>query len=102
MIYALYFVGFFFPITALGGVIYAFIAKGDSPELDTHMSFAIRTFMWGLLITFIGAILAFFLIGWFVLLGWAIWTIARCVSGLKLAMDGKPITEVGSMGFVAR
>lgn len=92
VIYVLYLVGFFTGITALVGVILAYVYKGSAPQwLGSHYQYQIRTFMIGLLQLFIGFITTFLLIGWLVLLFWAVWTIARCIIGLKALSENVEI-----------
>lgn len=89
IVYILYLVGIILGITGLIGVIMAYINKGDAPDwLKTHYQFQIRTFWIGFLYMFIGIILSFVLIGYFILLFWLVWLIVRCVKGMK-ALDKK-------------
>lgn len=99
--YILYGVGFAFPPAVLAGLVYAYIARGQTPALDTHMSFLIRTFWIGLAITIFGLITAFMLIGFAVLVFWVVWTIVRLVTGLLLAFDGNPVSGTKLLGMVA-
>lgn len=101
IIYALYGGGIFVPFSALAGLIYAYVERGKDPVLDTHLTFLIRTFWWGLLWTVIGAITAFFLVGFLILLVWFIWLIVRLITGFQLAQANRPISGTEAYGFKA-
>jgi uncharacterized membrane protein len=84
IIYILYLVGLVIPITALVGVIMAYVNQGEAPDwLKTHYRFQIRTFWIGLLYAFIGALTAWLIIGLFIILFYYIWIIIRCVKGMQ-------------------
>lgn len=84
IVYLLYLASLVFGITALIGVVMAYINRKEAPsELATHYDFQIRTFWIGLLYVVIGAVTSMIVIGWFLLLLWAIWLIIRCVKGMK-------------------
>jgi uncharacterized membrane protein len=84
IIYILYLVGLATGITALVGVVLAYVKRDEAPEwLRTHYRFQIRTFWIGLLYCVLGGILSMVLIGFLVLLFWAIWLIIRVIKGFK-------------------
>lgn len=85
IIYILYLVGFLIGLSALVGVILAHVNVNSEqdPILKSHFSYQIRTFWWGLLWVFIGALTSIILVGYLVLLGWFIWTLIRCIKGLS-------------------
>ncbi|WP_350432978.1 hypothetical protein ABIS04_06810 [Shewanella sp. H8] len=92
IVYILYMVGLLFGITGIIGVVMAYINKGDAPEwLKTHYQFQIRTFWIGAIYIFLGSILSLVIIGWFVLLFWAVWLIIRSLKGMKALELEKPI-----------
>lgn len=94
IVYVLYLVGLFFGITAIIGVVIAYINKDDAkPWLQTHYQFQIRTFWIGALYIIIASILTLVLIGWLVFLFWLLWVIIRCIKGIKALDANKPITE---------
>ena len=101
IIYITYIVGFFVPIAALGGLVYAYIERGRSPELDTHLTFQIRTFWWGCLWLLIGIVLSLVVIGFLVLIAWVVWTAIRIITGLQLANRRAPISAVETWGMKA-
>jgi uncharacterized membrane protein len=59
--------------------------------LESHFSWQIRTFWWGLLWGIVGAILLLVLVGDFVLLATAIWIIYRIVKGWLNLAENKPV-----------
>lgn len=84
IIYVLYLLGFFAGITAVIGLVMAYLYKDDAPEwLRTHYELQIRTFWIMLLYGLIAGILCIILIGFLLLFLVAIWWIIRCVKGLK-------------------
>jgi len=103
LIYVLYLAGLFFPITALVGVILAYInrGKGQDPVLDSHFTFQIRTFWIGLLAMVVGGLLLLVLIGYLLLLAWVVWTLTRVITGLQALGRDQPVARVTSWGFTA-
>lgn len=84
IVYILYLVALAFGITALVGVVMAYINKDDAPEwLQTHYQFQIRTFWIGILWMFLGTMLSIIFIGWFIFLFAVIWLIVRSIKGIK-------------------
>jgi uncharacterized membrane protein len=87
IVYVLYLASLLVGITALVGLVMAYVNVGDAPEpLKSHYRFQIRTFWIGLLYGLVGLVLALAVIGAFVFLFVAVWLIVRCVKGLK-ALD---------------
>ena len=99
IIYALYLANFVIPFTALVGVIMAYVNKGDDNFLQSHYQFQIRTFWIGLLYFIIGATLTLILVGWLILLFYAIWLIIRCIKGFKYLNSQEPIPNPTSWMF---
>ena len=84
MIYILYLVSIIIGITAIVGLIMAYVNKDDAPDwLKSHYQFQIRTFWIGALYLFIGVLLSQFIIGLFIILFWLLWLIVRCAKGIK-------------------
>jgi uncharacterized membrane protein len=84
IIYVLYLLALVNGVTAVIGVVMAYVYRDGAPEwLRTHYEFQIRTFWMGLLIGIVGGILSLVLIGLVVLLALAIWWIIRCVKGIR-------------------
>lgn len=91
IIYVLYLLALLNGITAVIGVIMAYVYRDDAPEwLRTHYQFQIRTFWMGLLIAVIGGILSLVLVGVVVLLALAVWWIIRCVKGIRFVGERAP------------
>jgi uncharacterized membrane protein len=87
-VYALQAAGFLFGITWLIAVIVDYVKRDDARGswLESHFTWQIRTFWWGLLWGAIGAVLLLVLVGYLVLVANAVWIIYRIVKGwLRLA-----------------
>ncbi|MBP1850489.1 DUF4870 family protein [Rhizobium halophytocola] len=92
LIYALYILSFVFGITSLIAIVMAYVNRGKAGGwMESHYTFAIRTFWIGLLYAVIASILTLVLIGVILGLLTAIWLIARCVVGLQKVGAGEPI-----------
>lgn len=93
LIYILQFIGLVSAgIASIIAVVIAHVKSGSvSAEWQSHVSYQIRTFWYGVLITFVGAVLTIVLIGWLILLWWWIWTLVRTVKGFLAANEGRPI-----------
>jgi uncharacterized membrane protein len=84
LVYILYLVSLVVGVTALIGVVMAYINKRETPEwVQTHYRFQIRTFWIGLLFSIIGALTTLIQIGWLIVLLVAVWWIIRCVKGMQ-------------------
>jgi uncharacterized membrane protein len=87
-VYALQAAGFLFGITWLVAVIVDYVKRDDARGtwLESHFSWQIRTFWWGLLWGVLGGVLLLVLVGYLVLVANALWIIYRIVKGwLRLA-----------------
>jgi uncharacterized membrane protein len=94
IVYILYLASLLVGITALIGVVMAYVNRGGAPAgLDTHYRFLIRTFWIGLLYGAIGGVLLAVFVGAFVLLFALVWFVIRCVKGLKLLADRQPVPD---------
>jgi uncharacterized membrane protein len=92
IIYILYLAAFLVGVSALIGVVMAYIHKNNAPEwVSSHYQYQIRTFWIGLLYAVVGGVLVIAVVGWLVLLFWAVWHIVRCVKGMKQLQQGAPI-----------
>ncbi|WP_166268110.1 DUF4870 family protein [Marinobacter caseinilyticus] len=78
-------------ISGLVGVIINYVKMEDvrGSWIEPHFRWQIRTFWIGLLWTVIGVVTTFIIVGWFILLGIAIWIIYRIVKGALALNDGK-------------
>ncbi len=92
VIYASYLLGFVVGITPLIGVVLAYMNRGKAGGwVETHYTWAIRTFWIGILYGLISLVLAFVLIGFLLMLAVAVWVIVRVVMGFQAVGRGEPI-----------
>ena len=97
MVYILYLVSLLIGLTAIIGVIIAYVNRGDAPAwLESHYRYQIRTFWIGLLYGLISAVLMVVYVGFILALAAVIWWIARCAVGLKYASRGEPLPNPAS------
>ncbi|MDB2551842.1 MAG: DUF4870 family protein [Paracoccus sp. (in: a-proteobacteria)] len=101
LIYGLYAIGYAVAITTLVGVVYAYIARGRHPVLDTHLTFQIRTFWISLLIAVLAVVTMVVGLGFLIWAFLAVWGVIRVLSGFLLANDGKPVTGTKYWGMMA-
>ena len=94
VVYALQAAGFLVGITWIVAVVIDYVKRDEAKGtwLESHFSWQIRTFWWGLLWGALGVITFLILIGWLILVADAIWIIYRIVKGWLYLNDGKPIT----------
>lgn len=91
LVYILYLASLIVGITAIVGVIIAYVNRNDAPEwVQTHYRLQIRTFWIGVLYGVISVITMFILIGFLFALFALIWWIVRCAKGLQLQSRGAP------------
>ncbi len=99
-VYILYLVGFLNGLTAVIGLVIAYIKSDKAdPISQTHFLFQMKTFLIGLLYIFLGAATLHVGIGALILLWWIIWTLIRCVKGLLALNAGEPIGDPNSWLF---
>jgi len=99
-VYILYLVGFLNGLTAVIGVVIAYMqSENADPISQSHFQFQIRTFLIGLLYIFVSAATIYVGIGALLLLWWIIWTLIRCVKGLLALNAGEPIRDPNSWLF---
>ncbi|WP_339949509.1 hypothetical protein [uncultured Albimonas sp.] len=102
LVYVLYLVGFAVPLCALAGVVIAYAKRDEAPPAEaSHMAFQIRSFWVGLAAIVLGSVLTLVLVGWLVMAAWAVWAVARFVTGLLKALDAKPVSDPEGYGFAA-
>ena len=98
LVYLLYLLGFVIHPAALVGLVLAFVNRdGASPLECSHYDFQISTFWRGLIMAVVGVVTVFVVVGWLVLLFWAVWTIVRCIKGLSNLSRGLPMA--GDIGW---
>jgi uncharacterized membrane protein len=99
-VYVLYLVGFMNGLTAVIGVVIAFMqSEHADPVSQSHFQFQIRTFLIGLIYIFAGAATIYIGIGALLLLWWVVWTLIRCIKGLLALNAGEPIGDPNSWLF---
>jgi uncharacterized membrane protein len=98
LVYVLYAVSFFVGgVTALAGIIINYVKLDDARGtlFESHFTWQIRTFWWGLLWAVLGFLLIITVVGSIlgvpVLLANFVWCIYRIVKGLLNWNDGKPM-----------
>jgi uncharacterized membrane protein len=92
VIYASYLLGFVVGITPLIGIALAYMNRGKAGGwIETHYTWAIRTFWIGILYGLISLVLSFVLIGLLLMLAVAVWVIVRVVVGFQAVGRGEPI-----------
>jgi uncharacterized membrane protein len=79
--------GFFWLI----GAIWAMVKKGEAQGtiFEDHYTNIIKIFWWGLGLSILGFILAFFIVGYFILLAVWIWSIYKIIKGLAKITSNK-------------
>lgn len=94
----LYLGSFFVGVTALIGVVLAYVWKGEAAGNweESHLRYLIRTFWIGLLGSVAGLLLAVVLIGFVILAGVAVLVIVRCVLSLVNAQKQAPMPRPDS------
>ena len=71
VIYILYLIGLVVGLTAIVGLVMAYVYRGEGPDwVDAHYRFQIRTFWIGLLYIVVGTALSAVLVGYLILLFW--------------------------------
>ena len=92
VVYFLYIAGMFIGISALIGIVIAYINRGKAGGwVETHYTWQIRTFWIGLLYSFVSVLLMIVGIGFLLVFAVAIWVIVRCVLGLQAANRDEPV-----------
>lgn len=94
IVYVLFLLSFVVGITAIIGLVIAYINRGKAGGwIDTHYTWIIRTFWISLLYCLISLILTFVVVGVLGFLATAVWIIVRCVIGLQKVSRGEPIAN---------
>lgn len=95
----LYLAGFVTGVSAIVGVILAYVWKGEAGQpawVESHYAYLIRTFWIGLVGSIVGVVLTVVLIGIFILLGTAVMVIVRSVMSLLAAQKHQPMPNPDS------
>jgi len=95
VIYGLYGAAVFFGITAVVAVIMNYVKRAEikGTLFESHFTWQIRTFWWGLAWTIVGFLTSFIFIGWLVLMAVLVWYIYRVVRGFLRLNDNRPMYE---------
>ena len=92
VVYFLYIAGMFIGISALVGIVIAYINRGKAGGwVETHYTWQIRSFWIGLLYSFVSVLLMIVAIGFVLIFAVAVWVIVRCVLGLQAANRDEPV-----------
>ena len=94
VIYVLYLASFVIGITAIVGIVIAYLNRGKAGGwIETHYTWAIRTFWIGVLGGFVSLLLMIVGIGFLLALAMGIWVVVRCVVGLQAVGRREPIRD---------
>ena len=94
VIYILYLASFVIGITGIAGIVLAHLNRGKSEAwLESHYTWAIRTFWLGLLGALVSGLLMFILIGMLLMPLVALWIIIRTIVGLQKLGRNEPIAN---------
>jgi len=95
----LYLSSFILGVTALIGVILAFVWKGEPHEdwEETHYQYLINTFWIGLVGTIVGIVTMIVLVGFLVLLATVALCVVRSVLSLLKAQKREPMPNPGTL-----
>lgn len=97
IVYALYLASLVFGITALIGLIVAYVNQAQANEVEAaHFRFQIRTFWIGLLYAVISGITSVVGVGMLLFLALLVWWIVRSVKGLMAISAGRAPDNVES------
>ncbi|MBW8192115.1 YIP1 family protein [Neiella marina] len=90
--YGLMVIGLFTGIFWIVGAIWAMVKKADAQGtiFADHYSNITKVFWWGLFLSILGAVLAVFVIGYFIIFAVWIWSIFKIVKGLANLTSNKP------------
>ncbi len=99
-VYVLYLLGYITGITAIIGVVIAYIqAESANAPVKSHYTFQIRTFVIGLIYFLVGLVLLHLAIGALIILWALVWSLVRNVKGLLALNRNDPIANPESWMF---
>jgi uncharacterized membrane protein len=99
-VYVLYLLGYITGITAIVGVIIAYLQAGSAnPLMKGHYTFQIRTFVFGLIYFLVGLLFLYLAVGALILLWAIVWSLVRNVKGLLALNRNGPIANPESWMF---
>lgn len=95
LVYILYLVGLAIGLSVIVGVVFAYMNRGKSKGwIDSHYTYAIRTFWIGLLYSAICMVLAIVGIGFLLMIVVLVWFVIRCIKGIQLISRNEPVANV--------
>lgn len=88
-------------ISGLIGVVLAYVWQGEphEPWEETHYTYLIRTFWFGLAASFIGILTMMIAIGFLIILAAAVWVLARSAVSLMKAQQRAAIPDPQTLMF---
>ena len=99
-VYVLYLLGYITGITAIIGVVIAYIqADSANAPVKSHYTFQIRTFVIGLIYFLVGLLLLYLAVGALIILWALVWSLVRNVKGLLALNRNDPIANPKSWMF---
>lgn len=100
LIYILYLASLIFGLTAIIGIVMAYINRGEgAPWVDSHYRFQIRTFWIGILFFVVAIITAPVLLGYLIALFLLFWWIIRCAKGMMYLSRGQAYPDPAGWMF---
>ena len=94
MIYVLYLLSTLLAVTALVGLVLAYLNRGKTGDwTESHYTYLIRTFWIGLVYALVSMVLMFVFIGFLLMVAVAVWAIVRCAKGLIWASEGNSVPD---------
>ncbi|NWF35989.1 hypothetical protein [Mariprofundus sp. KV] len=93
IVYALQAAAFLLAVTFIAAAVVNYVKKGDVENtwIASHFRWQIRTFWFGSLWLLLGGITLIMGIGYFILMGTAVWVIYRIAKGWLALLDNKPM-----------
>jgi uncharacterized membrane protein len=92
-VYALQALSFIWGLPAIVGLIINYVKRDDARGTlyESHFTWQIRSFWWGLVWALIGGVLAVLLVGFVVMFVAWVWMIYRVVKGCLKLTEGQPV-----------
>ena len=93
VVYVLQALSFIWGLPALVALIINYVKRDDvrGTVFESHFTWQIRSFWFGLLWGVVGLVLAVFFVGFFVLFAVWVWMIYRVVKGFLKLTEGRPV-----------
>jgi uncharacterized membrane protein len=92
-VYALQALSFIWGLPAIVGLIINYVKREDARGTlyESHFTWQIRSFWWGLVWALVGGVLAVLLVGFVVMFVAWVWMIYRVVKGWLKLTEGQPV-----------